>query len=351
MDRSWFFSTVRGRRLAIALGALAAVCGTALGLSQMSHAADPVPGVQADFKWTPGVAVLGQSVTFESTSEATGLANTIVDYRWDVDGNPDNGYETGWGSTPVIAATYSKRGAVDVRLQVKDAFDNRSTLKKTITVAGQAPAASYVFAPTAPHVNEPVAFTSTATDPDGTIASLVWDLDGNGVYDNGAGPTALRTFSAAGSYVVGLRVTDNDGAVSFYSQSIAVAAAPSAVAPAFSGPRLLSPFPVVRIAGRTSRHGVRLRLLSVDAPAGTSVQVRCKGRSCPFKSSVRAAKVIRMRGLERRLRAGVKVRIYVVSSTAIGKYTVFKIRKGHEPIRSDACLMPGSHKPTACPAG
>jgi hypothetical protein len=345
MDCRWFFSTLRGRFSAIALGLFAMSCAAALVLSQASHAADPV--TTANFTWVPAVAIVGQPVTFESLSVA-GLDTELAEYRWDLDGT--SGYETGWGSTPVITTTYSKPGNVNVRLQVRDTFDDTATVTKTISVAGQAPIASYTFTPAAPRANDPVAFTSTSSDADGSLGEQAWDLNGDGLYDNGSGPTALRSFPAAGSYVVGLRVTDNDGAVSFYSQSVFVAPALAALAPAVGGPRLLTPFPVVRIAGRTSRHGVRIRLLSVDAPAGATVEVRCHGRSCPFQSRVRATNVVRMRGLEKRLRAGVKVRIYVTSTTSIGKYTVFKIRKHEEPLRRDKCLMPGSMKPFACPA-
>ena len=89
----------------------------------MSHAADPIPGVQADFKWAPAVPGVGQTVTFESTSQATGIGNAVADYRWDLDGDTGNGYETGWGSTSVITTTYDVVGTVDVRLQVRDTLD------------------------------------------------------------------------------------------------------------------------------------------------------------------------------------------------------------------------------------
>jgi hypothetical protein len=353
MDGSWLFSSRRGRRSAIVLAALVVSCGVVWGAGGRSHAADPIPGVQADFKWTPAVPGVGQNVTFESTSQASGIGNAVADYRWDLDGDLENGYETGWGSTPVITTAYNAVGKVDVRLQVRDPLDNRSSIKKTVTVAKQAPVASYSFSPAAPLVNEPVTFTSTASDSDGAIAELVWDLNGDGAYDNGAGVTALRSFSAAGSYVVGLRATDNEGMVSFYSQSIAVGAGslPPVAAPPLLRLRLLSPFPVVRIAGRTTRRGVRIKLLSIDAPRGATVRVRCKGRTCPFHSSVRTAKFVRVRRLERKLRAGVTVRVYVTSSTAIGKYTVFKIRRRQSPLRADACLMPGSLRPVVCPSG
>lgn len=353
MDCSKFVSgRVRGRVLA--LGMLAVSCGVTLGLSANSHAADPLPGVKADFKWTPRPPASSQTVTFQSTSQVTGIGNSIAKYQWDLDGDTANGFERDTGTTPTVSTTYPLPGPVGVRLRVTDSLGNRNTLKQTVTVVGKAPVASYTFAPAAPLANQPVTFTSTAGDPDGTLAEQVWDLDGDSVYDNASGPSALRSFPTGGAFVVGLRVTDNEGAVAFYSQTIIVGASPLPPPVAIAQPlglRLLSPFPVVRIAGRTTRHGVRLKLLSVNAPPGSRVLIRCKGRSCPFKARSRAASVLRVRRLERPLRAGVTIRIYVTSGTAIGKYTLFKILKGGAPLRVDGCLLPGSRKPVACPAG
>src|SRR4029079_14205275 len=99
---------------------------------------------------------------------------------------------------------------------------------------------------------------------DGTLIEQVWDLNGDGNYDNGGGVTALRSFAHAGEYAIGLRVTDNTGLVSFDSQTLTVAPAlgtPVGVTTLKSGLRVLSPFPVVRIAGRITRRGTRVRLL------------------------------------------------------------------------------------------
>jgi hypothetical protein len=351
MDCSRLVSSLRGRGWALALAVLAFTCAVGLTVSAASRAANPPVGVTADFKWTPAFPASSQTVTFQSTSTVTGIGNSIADYQWDLDGDPSNGFENDTGTVPSVSTTYPLPGQVAVRLRVTDTLGNRSTLKKTLTVVGQAPVASFTFVPSAPLANQPVTFTSTSTDPDGTIADLAWDLNGDSVYDNGAGPTALRIFPAAGAYVVGLRATDNEGAVAFYSQTIIVGAAPLPLAIASPVLRLLSPFPIVRIAGRTTRHGVRLKLLTVDAPVGSTVLVRCKGRSCPFKAQSRVARVVRVRRLERPLRAGVTVRIYVTSRSAIGKYTRFKILKNAAPLRIDRCLLPGKLKPIACPSG
>jgi PKD repeat protein len=359
MQMSSFLSR-RGVRSAAPV-ALGAVCLVALALSATSHAVDPAPGVKADFKWTPAIPVVGQTVQFESTSQVTGVANRIANYRWDLDGDLANGFELDTGTAPTASAVYPVRGPVAVRLRVQDILGHRNTIQKTATVAGQAPVASFTFTPVAPVANQPVTFTSTSKDPDGTLAEQVWDMNGDGLYDDGGGPTALRTFAAPGAYVVGLRVTDNEGAVSFYSQSIIVNATPAvalALAPAQPILRLLSPFPIVRIAGRVTRHGARVKLFQVDAPPGSTVIVKCKGRGCRFKStsrmaawqpSVTASSVVRLHSLERHLGGGVKVRVFVTSRNAIGKYTSFKIRRGKTPLRYDACLMPGSYEPVGCP--
>ena len=55
---------------------------------------------------------------------------------------------------------------------------------------------------------------SPSTDPDGRILRYEWDLDGNGSFerDSGAESFAHVPFEEAGQYLIGLRVTDDDGA-------------------------------------------------------------------------------------------------------------------------------------------
>jgi glucose/arabinose dehydrogenase len=54
---------------------------------------------------------------------------------------------------------------------------------------------------------------SGSSDPDpGDTLSYAWDLDGDGQYDDAATQTAEFTYPDAGSYLVGVQVTDNHGA-------------------------------------------------------------------------------------------------------------------------------------------
>jgi hypothetical protein len=86
----------------------------------------------------------------------------------------------------------------------------------------QPPNASFTYSPTSPRVRENVTFTSTSSDPDGSIASQAWDLDNDGQFDDGTGATASRSFDKKGSYVVRLRVTDDQGASAVASRTVTV---------------------------------------------------------------------------------------------------------------------------------
>jgi hypothetical protein len=91
-------------------------------------------------------------------------------------------------------------------------------------------------------------------------------------------PVALsRSFPRAGAYRVGLRVVDRDDAASVSFRTIRVGRRGAARA------ALLSPFPVVRMVSTLIPTGVRLRLLTVRAPRGAEVTLRCRGRDCPYR--------------------------------------------------------------------
>jgi hypothetical protein len=203
-----------------------------------------------------------------------------------------------------------------------------------------------------------VTFFSTSDDPDKNIESVDWDLDGDGSFETG-GSSVARSYPT-GSFNVSVKVTDTEGAFAIATQTIVVSAPPPATQPpqiSSGGPqlRLLNPFPIVRMSGRIGRAGTRFRVLSVNAPQGSTVIVRCRGKGCPFKASKRSAKVsrqVRIRKLERRLlHAGAFIRIFVTKPGAIGKYTSIRVRRGKPPRRSDRCLMPESNtKPVRCPS-
>jgi len=132
---------------------------------------------------------------------------------------------------------------------------------------------------------------------------------------------------------------------------------PEAGAPA--GPGLMTPFPTVRLAGLIYPGSVRVRVLSVRAPVGARISVRCRGRACPLRSVVRRVRprgsrtsaTVTFRQLTaRRLPSGTRLEVRVTMPGHIGKYTSFRLRGGTSPRRSDRCLVPGRWAPAPCPA-
>jgi hypothetical protein len=217
-------------------------------------------------------------------------------------------------------------------------------------VAADSPDASFSYSPQDPQTGQPVRFESSSCDPDGQLVRQAWDLDGDGAYDDAEGPSARWTFSNPGSNSVGLEVTGADGATDTSRRTVMVDTIYALPRP--DSTRLMSPFPVVRLAGRLTRNGARVRVLSVSrAPVCSFVSIRCRGRSCPQRraSGYVGTKRLRFRRFERRLRAGTVLTIRVSKDAFIGKFTQFRIRKGLAPRRRDRCLLPGATRGTPCP--
>jgi PKD domain len=217
--------------------------------------------------------------------------------------------------------------------------------------ASAAPAASFEWFPAQPHTGEAVVLTSTSTDPDSALSAFAWDLTGTGAFDH-SGAALSTSFARPGAHVVRLRVTDARGLSSVASETITVARAPA---------RLMAPYPVVRIADTVSSSRVEIRLLTVQAPVGATVAVRCRGRGCPGNSTdvvvtSRRSKdrsgdlvAIAFRRFERALQAGATLQITVFERGEIGKYTRFGVRRGKLPVRLDTCLGPTRATPIVCP--
>ncbi|MGD0453510.1 MAG: Ig-like domain-containing protein [Solirubrobacteraceae bacterium] len=211
------------------------------------------------------------------------------------------------------------------------------------------PVASFRWVPSAPHPTEPVTLISTSTDPDSSITGFAWAPGGNGVFTQGES-ALTTTFATAGAHVVQLQVTDANGLSSVVAETIPV------TAPAVP---LIQPFPIVRMAGSYNSVGVKISLLTVQAPVGATVTVKCRGIGCPTKSetvvvasrakSKPGAVLITLRRFERPLHAGAILVIEVSDHGEIGKFTRFVIHHGKLPSRQDLCLNPVG-VPIQCPS-
>ena len=137
------------------------------------------------------------------------------DYQgvWRVGGDNLNG----WPSQPTSAYF---AGAIDdvavypTELTATQVVDNYAASGRT--VVNTPPTAAFTAS-----VKKGIATLdgSTSTDPDGTITSYAWDFGDGSV---GTGATATHTYATAGTYTVGLTVTDNAGATSTISHDVTV---------------------------------------------------------------------------------------------------------------------------------
>jgi PKD repeat protein len=300
------------------------------------------------------------SVVFTATAEDP--EHRVKSLAWDSDN--DGQFDDGTGAT--LTRQFNKPGAYTVRFRVEDLDGSSAIAEDVVAVNNQPPAASFVVLPESPTAGVEATLVSTSLDPDTPLERWQWDLNGDGVYGDAEGPKIQYTFPAAGSYGVGLRVVDSEEVDGFALQTVVVqppaapALSPQVVPLSY---RLLSPFPVVRLAGRIGKAGTRLRRFSIEAPPGSLVVVDCRGRGCPFRRSSRSAGArgdgkartsasLRMRKLESRLlKKGVRIRVYITKPGTIGKYVQFKFRRMRPPARVDRCLMPTApSKPVECPS-
>lgn len=98
------------------------------------------------------------------------------------------------------------------------------TVTKTITVvANRGPTAKFGASPASPTIGQAVTFTDTSTDPEGDRLTRAWDLDNDGLFNDGDGTTASRAFTTRGTKTVRLRVRDTYGAESIATQTVGVA--------------------------------------------------------------------------------------------------------------------------------
>ena len=182
---------------------------------------------------TPPTAVITASPTFGapplevilSASNSTDVGGSIASYLWDLGDGNTSGLED-------LTHTYTTEGTYTVTLTVTDNLGKTDTDTVDIVVSSNQPptvtASADVTSGLAPLT---VSFTSSASDPDGTIASVEWDF-GDGATSTDADPA--HVYANPGTYAATVTATDDQGAVTSDSMTITVSAnqAPTAAASA-----------------------------------------------------------------------------------------------------------------------
>src|SRR5207249_3990491 len=155
------------------------------------------------------------------TSSCTALTCSFTSTSSDPDGSI-SAYSWTFGDGATSTAqnpshTYAVGGTYTVTLKVTDNEGATASTSKSVTVTApnQPPTAAF----TASCSGLTCSFTSSSSDPDGSISAYSWTF-GDGATSTSQNPS--HTYGAAGTYTVTLKVTDNQGATGSTSHSVTV---------------------------------------------------------------------------------------------------------------------------------
>jgi PKD repeat protein len=170
----------------------------------------------AAFSFSPPNPAVNEWVQFDA-SASSDSDGSIVSYSWSFgDGTSDTGV-VAWNQ-------FGAPGTYVVTLTVQDNDGATDSTSRSVVVgtAAQPPVAVFTFSPTTPTVGQSILLNAqSSSDPDGTIVSYLWDLDGNGS-DDLSGSLGQVTYQSVGTVFVRLTVIDNDGLSSTTTQPIVV---------------------------------------------------------------------------------------------------------------------------------
>ena len=178
--------------------------------TQSVTASTPTPPT-ASFSVSPIPAPVNVDVFFNaSASRAVGPGRTLVSYAWSFgDGS------TGSGVT--VSHRYQGVGTYSVVLTVTD--DAQATAQSTQTLVvggtGSGATAALLVTPQAPRVNTRTSFDASGSTPStgATIVSYKFNY-GDGTEETTSNPVQTYTYSAVGSVIASVEITDSNGKTS-----------------------------------------------------------------------------------------------------------------------------------------
>jgi PKD repeat protein len=296
----------------------------------------------ADFTFSPALPFVNDDVLF--AADASDPDGDPLTYTWDWGDDTDDSH------AHVPLHNFDSAGTKTVTLTVTDSHGAADTIAHDVEVRGvlvadnQLPVARFVASRKTAEVGDSVEFVSGSYDSDGTVKEQVWDLNGDGKFDDAKGDDVLYTFTTPGTHTVRLRATDNAGSSAVAIQQITIMPKPKAKR------GHLQPEPDVRLSALIYRNGTRIQVLGVRGPRGALVTVRCSGKGCPVKQRRKTIKKgpVRFHNFERFLRPGIRLQIFVTKKGKIGDYTSYKIRRGKAPKRVNRCVSGARLRPVGC---
>ncbi|MFT4958393.1 MAG: hypothetical protein ACI9PP_001312, partial [Halobacteriales archaeon] len=168
----------------------------------------------ATIKYEPSSPTVDEAVTF--VANASDPDGTVTKFEWTIDG-------TTVARSQRFNYTFESAGDHQVRLRVTDDDGNATTTSTVVTVqATEPPTASIEFSPPSPSPGEAVSLQANAEDPDGTIDTYQWRIDGEVVTGERTDPTFQFAFKTTGDHLVSVVVTDDDGATTTANTTVSV---------------------------------------------------------------------------------------------------------------------------------
>ena len=171
----------------------------------------------------------GSQITFSGS--ATDPGSDTLTYEWDFTyhGGVIKVDQSGDGLT-APSHTYLNDGEFTVALRVRDDDSVSATVTAPVTVSNVAPTPN-AGGPYAGTVGTPVTFGGSAIDPGNDALRYEWDFEYDGVTFNTVGATTASgvdlvspqyTYAQAGTFTVGLRVSDDDVASALVTAQVTV---------------------------------------------------------------------------------------------------------------------------------
>jgi PKD repeat protein len=210
------------------------------GSSNAALAEIQLEGVEvpiADLTANADEGLVPLAINFDA-SGSTDADGTIANYEWDFDGNGifnEASAEAAAEGDPTPAElVYVQPGNYNAAVRVTDDDGNAATAELLIQ-ANVAPTVILNADVTSGDQPLLVTYTATAADANGTVASIEWDFNGNGIFgEAGAEATAADdptptpyNYTVPGSFDAAVTVTDNQNASAGDTVTISVGSPPS----------------------------------------------------------------------------------------------------------------------------
>src|SRR4029078_12635022 len=114
------------------------------------------------------------------------------------------------------------------------------------------------------------------------------------------------------------------------------------------------PLPLVTLQGTVSGKGVVIvKKLLIRAQRGSTVDVACAGKHCPFPppNRVMLTTKLRLKALERTFKPSLTLTFKIKIPGQLGKYVRYKVIRNKAPERTDSCLDQDTSKVRGCFVG